>query len=549
MKSKKLAILTIIALCLSLATVLAPPLASPAQASPLETLHLSVSSTTHLGYPPPLNSRNLNLQPGDEVIQFTRPNLIVGSNPIGVIRTTTYPVINSVSGDLSGTIYQEYEDISVTWDGLGGWKGYIVGRSTFDDGAGNTFSGVFVNDIDTVGLQTHGTAYSVSTSGTGIFSGQVLIGTGSGTSTLDSVTGDLTGTGTSTLRRYSGSEVSGPYAMSGSGTSIIGNVRDLGGSAGPNPNDEFMQFSRNNIVIPKGDPATYIEGGSSSASITSDIMTGTMTQTFNHISLPGTNPASQGLSMAKVTISDASGSITGVGLYDDLGSSGSTHTLNAYMFALKENATGVYADRDFYGTATITDIGGTWSASGSFYTLGQPGVEVPASTGTGTVRFSSPAGTIQNLTAVPESSLPAEGKPDLVFPHGFFEFKITGLTPGETVGMTIALPSAAPVGTQYWKYGPTPSDPTDHWYQIPIGDDDGDSVITITLVDGGLGDDDLTANGVIVDQGGPAYPPSGGGGGLGVGVPVFPSIYIGIAAAVGAGIVAYFVRRRLVRQG
>jgi hypothetical protein len=43
-----------------------------------------------------------------------------------------------------------------------------------------------------------------------------------------------------------------------------------------------------------------------------------------------------------------------------------------------------------------------------------------------------------------------------------------------------------------------------------MGDDDGDNVITITLVDGGLGDDDLTANGVIVDQGGPGNPPSEG---------------------------------------
>ena len=36
-----------------------------------------------------------------------------------------------------------------------------------------------------------------------------------------------------------------------------------------------------------------------------------------------------------------------------------------------------------------------------------------------------------------------------------------------------------------------------------MGSDDGDPVITITLVDGGLGDDDGTANGVIVEQGGP----------------------------------------------
>jgi len=62
------------------------------------------------------------------------------------------------------------------------------------------------------------------------------------------------------------------------------------------------------------------------------------------------------------------------------------------------------------------------------------------------------------------------------------------------------------VGTQYWKYGPTLANTATHWYPILMGDNDGDNVITITLVDGGLGDDDLVANGVIVDQGGPGVP-------------------------------------------
>ena len=39
-----------------------------------------------------------------------------------------------------------------------------------------------------------------------------------------------------------------------------------------------------------------------------------------------------------------------------------------------------------------------------------------------------------------------------------------------------------------------------------MGDDDGDNVITIELTDGGLGDDDGIANGVILDAGGPAIP-------------------------------------------
>jgi hypothetical protein len=134
-------------------------------------------------------------------------------------------------------------------------------------------------------------------------------------------------------------------------------------------------------------------------------------------------------------------------------------------------------------------------------------------TGTGTVYFDSDPSTLEGLTPVAESSLPEEGKPDLAFPHGFFSFNIT-LPAGHTTAIvTMTFPSPLPVGTQYWKYGPTPSDPTDHWYQLPVGDDDGDNVITITLVDGGLGDDNVVApDGVIVDQGGPGYPvpPVGG---------------------------------------
>lgn len=45
-----------------------------------------------------------------------------------------------------------------------------------------------------------------------------------------------------------------------------------------------------------------------------------------------------------------------------------------------------------------------------------------------------------------------------------------------------------------------------------MGSNDGDNIITITLTDGGLGDDDNIVNGVILDAGGPGYPkpPVGG---------------------------------------
>jgi hypothetical protein len=130
---------------------------------------------------------------------------------------------------------------------------------------------------------------------------------------------------------------------------------------------------------------------------------------------------------------------------------------------------------------------------------------VETATGSGTATFESDKGIIQDLAAVDEGTLPPEGKPDLDFPHGFFSFNITGLTPcqHETVVVTITLPSAVPVGTQYWKYHASEGG----WIQIPMGSDDGDNVITITLQDGGLGDDDGECNGEIVDPGGPGQLP------------------------------------------
>jgi len=133
-----------------------------------------------------------------------------------------------------------------------------------------------------------------------------------------------------------------------------------------------------------------------------------------------------------------------------------------------------------------------------------PCPSVPTSTKSGNVTLIPSAGDISAATGVANPS--PGGAPDLDFPHGFFEFTIEHLTPGQTVVVTITLPSDVPTTTEYWKYGPTPSAPSDHWYQVPMGSNDDDNVITITLVDGGLGDNDGLADGVIDDPGGPGQP-------------------------------------------
>jgi hypothetical protein len=135
----------------------------------------------------------------------------------------------------------------------------------------------------------------------------------------------------------------------------------------------------------------------------------------------------------------------------------------------------------------------------------EPCATVAAATGTGNAIFCASSGTMGNLTAVSESTLscPGAGKPNLEFTHGFFSFNITILEYyGEEVTITITLPQAIPVGTEYWKCQ------NNTWVDVTslLGDDDGDNVLTLKITDGGLGDADGEENGVIEEPGAPGQP-------------------------------------------
>jgi hypothetical protein len=101
------------------------------------------------------------------------------------------------------------------------------------------------------------------------------------------------------------------------------------------------------------------------------------------------------------------------------------------------------------------------------------------------------------------------------FPYGLFDFTVGGCTvPGAAVTVTVTYPSPLPAGAVYWKYGPTPASATPSWYILPATLSGNTAVFTI--VDGQIGDDDRTANGTIIDQGGPGVP---GGVGSATAVP------------------------------
>jgi subtilisin family serine protease len=175
-----------------------------------------------------------------------------------------------------------------------------------------------------------------------------------------------------------------------------------------------------------------------------------------------------------------------------------TANLTAGSYVVSANAAGVVVPATFplandAGVASFTGpvAGGTASAAaGGGWQFAPAGNGPYQSAG-----FIPLSGHPKSPTAAPPNGL--------VFPLGLVDFVLVGGTPGSEAVVTLTFPQPVPAGAQYWKFGPTAADPEPHWY-VFTGVSVSGNQATLTIVDGGLGDDDLVANGVIVDQGGPA---------------------------------------------
>jgi len=96
---------------------------------------------------------------------------------------------------------------------------------------------------------------------------------------------------------------------------------------------------------------------------------------------------------------------------------------------------------------------------------------------------------------------PGPGQP-VPPPYGTFAFRAGGCgVPGSMGEATFTLDLAQPPAANLvlWKYGPTADNVFGHWYTIPATVSG--TTVTFSIVDGGLGDDDLVANGEIQSYG------------------------------------------------
>lgn len=90
-------------------------------------------------------------------------------------------------------------------------------------------------------------------------------------------------------------------------------------------------------------------------------------------------------------------------------------------------------------------------------------------------------------------------KPSDNFKYGLFTFTCEGISLGGTITISLTMPENIPTTAKYFIFNVTVG-----WIDMTscLSSMDGDSVVNLTLTDGGTGDLDGVANGIVVDPGG-----------------------------------------------
>lgn len=175
------------------------------------------------------------------------------------------------------------------------------------------------------------------------------------------------------------------------------------------------------------------------------------------------------------------------------------------QFTTKSNPSGIPYAEEMGPTGLDADFDGNmdgtpdWKQDNvvSFYTVTGKYATLASDVGTTLVDVKS----IDNPSPDP---LPAS----IESPYGFYEYTIEGLAVGGSAVVDLYLEAGdGALINAYHKYGPTPVHPVDHWYDFLFDGQTGavisGDIISITYVDGLKGDDDLTANGEVVEPSGP----------------------------------------------
>lgn len=288
------------------------------------------------------------------------------------------------------------------------------------------------------------------------------------------------------------------------------------GNLGPGQDDRTLDLSISNLGIDTltVDPRPFTGTGTENLALSSDcssLATGdscTMSITFSLISAPTETEA-----QLEILSNDpqAPSSIIQI--------TGSTSSDNDGVADAIEAAVSSSGDGNLDGIADVLqdNVASLPDAFGRYVTLeADSGIDLVG---------------VQAIDSLAPESTPRLASGTLDFRNRFFSFQLENVPVGGTATVTLYLPEGQ-TATHYFKFGRLPSDVITrvpglialppHWYSFDYNGDTGAEIqgnrITLHFRDGGRGDDDLTADGRIVDPGGPAIASasggsSGGGGG------------------------------------
>lgn len=230
------------------------------------------------------------------------------------------------------------------------------------------------------------------------------------------------------------------------------------------------------------------------------------TQTNTSIISETPDPSTIGQAVTvNYSVTAASGTPTGNVTVSDGASANCTGTVAAgscsltFTSAGSKTLTATYAGDTNFASSASTPVAHTVTDGNTPNTT----FTGPSATGSGqvTAQITGESGCgFSQARLTPVSTIPTAPPGGYTFPHGLFAFTVTGCPKG-ALTLQVTYPQALPTGTKYWKFGKTADNHTAHWYEMPASI--AGNQVTLTLADGGLGDDDLTANGAIVDDGGP----------------------------------------------
>ncbi len=129
---------------------------------------------------------------------------------------------------------------------------------------------------------------------------------------------------------------------------------------------------------------------------------------------------------------------------------------------------------------------------------------LPCFTGEGYVTLVASQEISLTDTDAADNPSPDDAPDGISFPAGFFEFGIGGFAQGGSVVVTVNVETTA---NTYYRFGPTPDNPAPHWYPFMYDGSTGAKIysdrVELHFVDGRRGDDDLIADGSIIDLGAP----------------------------------------------